>query len=131
MKKQRIVYAAIFALLLLVEIGIALFVHDRFIRPYFGDVLVTVLLCCLCRVVIPKGMPLLPVYVFLFAVFVELTQYFDLVGLLGWEDNTLMATIMGRSFSLWDIVCYGAGCFVFWIVEKVCISCESRGSLLQ
>lgn len=131
MKKQRIVYAAIFALLLLVEIGIALFVHDRFIRPYFGDVLVTVLLCCLCRVVIPKGMPLLPVYVFLFAVFVELTQYFDLVGLLGWEDNTLMATIMGRSFSLWDIVCYGAGCFVFWIVEKVCISCGSCGSLLQ
>ena len=131
MKKQRIVYAAIFALLLLVEIGIALFVHDRFIRPYFGDVLVTVLLCCLCRVVIPKGMPLLPVYVFLFAVFVELTQYVDLVGLLGWEDNTLMATIMGRSFSLWDIVCYGAGCFVFWIVEKVCISCGSRGSLLQ
>ena len=131
MKKQRIVYAAIFALLLLVEIGIALFVHDRFIRPYFGDVLVTVLLCCLCRVVIPKGMPLLPVYVFLFAVFVELTQYVDLVGLLGWEDNTLMATIMGRSFSFWDIVCYGAGCFVFWIVEKVCISCGSRGSLLQ
>jgi hypothetical protein len=122
MKKQRIVYAAIFALLLLVEIGIALFVHDRFIRPYFGDVLVTVLLCCLCRVVIPKGMPLLPVYVFLFAVFVELTQYFDLVGLLGWEDNTLMATIMGRSFSLWDIVCYGAGCLAFWLGEKICMA---------
>lgn len=122
MKKQRIVYAAIFALLLLVEIGIALFVHDRFIRPYFGDVLVTVLLCCLCRVVIPKGMPLLPVYVFLFAVFVELTQYFDLVGLLGWEDNTLMATIMGRSFSLWDIVCYGAGCLAFWLGEKSCMA---------
>lgn len=122
MKKQRIVYAAIFALLLLVEIGIALFVHDRFIRPYFGDVLVTVLLCCLCRVVIPKGMPLLPVYVFLFAVFVELTQYVDLVGLLGWEDNTLMATIMGRSFSLWDIVCYGAGCLAFWLGEKSCMA---------
>ena len=122
MKKQRIVYAAIFALLLLVEIGIALFVHDRFIRPYFGDVLVTVLLCCLCRVVIPKGMPLLPVYVFLFAVFVELTQYFDLVGLLGWEDNTLMATIMGRSFSLWDIVSYGAGCLAFWLGEKSCMA---------
>ena len=122
MKKQRIVYAAIFALLLLVEIGIALFVHDRFIRPYFGDVLVTVLLCCLCRVVIPKGMPLLPVYVFLFTVFVELTQYFDLVGLLGWEDNTLMATIMGRSFSLWDIVCYGAGCLAFWLGEKICMA---------
>ena len=112
----------IFLGLLLVEICIGLFVHDDFIRPYVGDVLVTVLLCCLCRVVIPKGMPLLPVYVFLFAVFVELTQYFDLVGLLGWEDNTLMATIMGRSFSLWDIVCYGAGCLAFWLGEKICMA---------
>ena len=35
--------------LLGVEICIALFVHDNFIRPYLGDVLVTELLCCLCR----------------------------------------------------------------------------------
>ena len=45
MKKQRITYAAIFAVLLLIEIGIGLFVHDDFLRPYVGDVLVTVLLC--------------------------------------------------------------------------------------
>ena len=131
MKRQRIVYAVIFTLLLLAEIGIALFVRDGFVRPYLGDVLVTVLLCCLCRVVIPKGMPALPIYVFVFAAFVEVTQYFDLVKLLGWENNILISTIMGRSFSFLDLICYGAGCLGFWAVEKVCISCGSRGSLLQ
>ena len=125
MKKRRIVYAAAFVSLLLVEIGIALFVHDGFIRPYFGDVLVTMLLCCLCRAVFPKGIKLLPVYVFLFAVLVEATQYVDLVKLLGWEDNALISTIMGRSFSHLDIVCYGAGCLGFWIAERLCIPCRA------
>ena len=122
MKRKRIIYAAIFALLLLVEIGIALFVHDNFIRPYIGDVLVTVLLCCLCRVVIPKGVPALPIYVFIFATFVELAQYIDIVKLLGWQNNALISTIVGRSFSFLDIICYGAGCLGFWIAEKICIS---------
>lgn len=117
LKKTRIIYAAIFGILLLAEIVIALFVHDRFIRPYIGDVLVTILLCCLCRVVIPKGVRLLPVYVFLFAVAVEIAQYFDFVKLLGLENSVFLSTIIGRSFSVWDIVCYAAGCLVFFGVE--------------
>lgn len=73
-KKLRTTYAVIFGVLLLTEIIIALFVHDNFVRPYIGDVLVTVLLCCLCRIVIPKGVPLLPLYVFIFAALVETAQ---------------------------------------------------------
>lgn len=42
--KKRLWYLTAFVILLMVEICIALFVHDRFIRPYVGDVLVTVLL---------------------------------------------------------------------------------------
>lgn len=117
LKKARIIYAAVFGILLLAEIAIALFVHDRFIRPYIGDVLVTILLCCLCRVLIPKGVRLLPVYVFLFAVAVEIAQYFDIVKLLGLENSVFLSTIIGRSFSVWDIVCYAAGCLVFFGVE--------------
>ena len=48
-KKLRIIYAALFFAVLLTEIFIALFVKDNFVRPYVGDVLVTILLCCLCR----------------------------------------------------------------------------------
>jgi hypothetical protein len=118
MRKRRILYAIIFITLLCVELVIALFVHDAFVRPYIGDVLVTVLLCCLCRIAVPKGVPALPAYVFLFAALVEAAQYIDVVKLLGWEDNAILSTLIGRTFSWADILCYGVGCVAFWAAEK-------------
>ena len=118
MRKRRILYAIIFITLLCVELCIALFVHDDFVRPYIGDVLVTVLLCCLCRIAVPKGVPALPAYVFLFAALVEAAQYIDVVKLLGWEDNAILSTLIGRTFSWADILCYGVGCVAFWAAEK-------------
>ena len=118
--KKRLPYILAFIVLLLAEIYIGLFVRDRFIRPYFGDVLVTALLCCLVRGVYPKGLRLLPVYVFAFSVVVEITQYFDLVELLGWENNAFISTLMGRSFAWADILCYAVGCAAFWAVEALC-----------
>lgn len=111
-----------FCALLLAEIGIGLYVHDAFVRPYVGDVLVTILLCSLCRTVIPKGVKALPLYVFAFATFVEVTQYFGLVTLLGWENNQLLASIIGTTFSFLDLVCYGVGCLTFWLAEKATLS---------
>ena len=103
-------YAAMSFFLLAVEICIALFVHDNFIRPYFGDVLVTVLLCCLCRAIFPHFSPALSV--FLLAVAVEWTQWLGLVEMLGLQ-GTIFAIILGTSFSWIDILCYGAGCLLF------------------
>ena len=121
-KKLRIIYANAFGVLLFAEIMIALFAHDDFIRPYIGDVLITILICCLCRIVFPKGVLSLPVYVFVFAVFVELMQYFQIVKLLGLENSTFFSTIIGTTFSTVDLICYGVGCFVFWAAEKIAYS---------
>ena len=118
MKKRRVMYALMFITLFCVEVCIALFVHDDFVRPYIGDVLVTVLLYCLCRIAVPKGVPALPAYVFLFAALVEAAQYIDVVKLLGWEDNAILSTLIGRTFSWADILCYGVGCVAFWAAEK-------------
>ena len=118
LKKSRTTYAVAFGVLLLIEIIIALFVHDAFVRPYIGDVLVTVLLCCLCRIIIPKGVSALPIYVFVFAVLVELAQYVNVVKLLGLENNAFFSTIIGTTFSFVDILCYAAGCLAFWVAEK-------------
>ena len=103
--------------------------HDNFVRPYIGDVLVTILLCCLCRTAVPKGITLLPIYVFIFATLVEVAQYFDIVKILGVEGNPLLSTIIGTSFSFIDILCYGVGCLIFWIAEifvlrKVTVLCS-------
>lgn len=120
MKKSvhpRIIYAAVFLTLLITEVIIALFVRDAFLRPYGGDILVTVLLCTLVRSLFPKGIKLLPLYVFIFSVLVEFAQYINIVKLLGLSDIAFFRIIVGTSFSWIDIICYGAGCILFFVFE--------------
>lgn len=116
--KQRITYALMFVAILLIEVLIALFVRDKFVRPYVGDVLAAVLICCLCRVFIPNKVTALPIYVFAFTTAVEVAQYFDVVKLLGLENNKLVSTLLGRTFSVADILCYAIGCLGFYLIEK-------------
>jgi hypothetical protein len=112
-------YLAVFGAILAVEVFIGVFVRDRFIRPYVGDMLVTVLLCCLSRVVFPRLNPALPV--FLFAAGVELIQLAGLPELLGLE-GTLAGIILGSTFDMKDILCYALGCAAFacgeWLIKK-------------
>jgi len=116
--RKRLCYLAVFALILLIEVLIALFVNDSFIRPYGGDVLVTVLICALVRVIFPDRIKLLPLYVCIFAFAVEVGQYFDYVKLLGLEGNAFLSVLMGRSFSLADMLCYALGCVAFGLCER-------------
>ncbi len=111
--KLRIIYGVLFLVILIIEIGIALFVRDNFIRPYVGDMFVTVLICCFVRVFIPEKFNIAPLFVFLFSSIVEIGQYFDFVKLLGLDNSLLISTLLGRTFSVADISCYGIGCIIF------------------
>lgn len=119
MKNKRVIYVTIFCGLLAVEVCIALFVHDAFVRPYVGDMLVTLLLCCMCRVALPDKIRLLPVFVFVFAACVEVGQYFDVVALLGLADNRLLSIALGRTFSWLDLICYAAGCMAAFGLDEI------------
>lgn len=119
MRSKRFLYAAIFCVLLAVEVCIALFINDAFIRPYVGDMLVTLLLCCLCRVIVPCQVRLLPLFVFVFSALVEIGQYFDMVALLGLADNRLLSVLLGRIFSWPDLLCYAVGCIAAWGLDIV------------
>ena len=119
MKKPKLIYAFLFFAVFILEVLIALFVNDSFIRPFGGDILVTILLCLFFRAFFPVKTKLLPAYVFLFAVAVEICQYFDIVKLLGFENNVLISTLVGRSYSFVDIICYAVGCIAFFIVEQI------------
>lgn len=121
MKSKRSIYLLAFCGLLATEIVIALFVNDAFVRPYVGDMLVTLLLCCLCRVIIPDKVRLLPVYVFIFAAGVEIGQYFDLVALLGLEDNRILSIALGRTFSWLDLGCYAVGCAAAYFLDRLAV----------
>lgn len=112
--RLRMGYGLAALLLLVIEVLIALFVRNRFIRPYGGDILVTLLICCVIRVILPRGYRL-PVGggVLLFAILVEIGQYFGLVYLLGLGHIKFFRILIGTGFSWWDMLCYAAGCAVF------------------
>lgn len=112
----RRIYACLAALFAAVIVFIALFVRDDFIRPYGGDVLVTVLICCAVRVVFLR-LPLLPLWVFLFAAGVEIGQAFGLVDLLGLGHITFFRIALGTTYSTADLLCYAVGCALFWAAE--------------
>lgn len=100
------------------EVLIALFVRDNFIRPYFGDVLVVLLLYCFA-----KSFLLLPVWplalgVLLFSFMIEFFQYINMLEMLGLEQSTLARTVLGTSFAWKDIFAYTAGFVSILIVEK-------------
>lgn len=118
-RNLRMIYGLLFCVIFIIEVLIALFVRDRFIRPYGGDVLVVVLICCFVRIFFPTGVRLLPLWVFLFALAVEIGQYFDYVSLLGLGDIRFFRVLLGTSFSWVDLICYGVGCVLFFIGERM------------
>lgn len=126
--RLRVIYGVLFIIILIVEILIALFVHDNFIRPHVGDMLVTVLICSFARFFIPEKIKILPILVFLFSTLVEIGQYFDFVKLLGLDDNLFISTLLGRTFSVADLICYAMGCILFAVVD--CIIKKKYRSIL-
>lgn len=111
MKKRRMIFLALFLLLLGVEFLIGLFCHGGFVRSYLGDVIVVVVIYAFIRIFIPKGAPWLTAAVFVFSCLVEASQLIPLVDVLGIK-NGFIRTLMGTSFSWYDIIAYAAGCIV-------------------
>lgn len=100
------------------EVLIALYVRDSFVRPYIGDVLVVVLVYSFVRIFLPTGIPRLPFYVFLFACFVEVMQYLQLVETLE-ITNRAVRIILGSTFDWKDIACYAVGCILIVLFERI------------
>lgn len=125
-RKARLLYLLSFLLLLGVEILIALFVQDDFIRPYIGDMLAVIVLYSLIRIFVPNGVRLLPLYIFVFAAFVELMQLFDFVRIFGMENNRFMRILIGSVFDIKDMICYGVSCVLLGLYEWKVKSIEKR-----
>lgn len=115
--KKRILYAVATLLLLFIEVIIALYVHDDFIRPYVGDVLVVIVIYTFIRIIVPEKCKLLPLYIFILAAGVELLQLANIVEILGVEDNRFLKILIGSVFDIKDIVCYAVGCVILCIYE--------------
>ncbi len=115
--KRRLVFLALFIFIFIVEVLIALYVHDDFVRPYVGDMIVTILVWSFARIVFPQKFRLMSLYVMIFATLIEVGQYFNYVELLGVQNNPVLVTVMGTSFAWADIACYAVGCVVAAVAD--------------
>lgn len=116
-KKLKLTYFLIFITLLMTEVFIALFVHDSFVRPYIGDVLVVGVICAFLRIFIPDRIRLLPILTSAFAAGVELLQLVDYVDAIGLSASRFFSILLGRTFDVKDIVCYAVGGLIFFAAE--------------
>jgi hypothetical protein len=106
-------------ILFFTEVLIAMYVNDRFIRPYLGDVLVVMLVYCLVRTFLRLHTVAAAISVLLFAFTVETFQYLHLIAWLGLENSGLARAVLGTSFSWYDIVCYCIGIAIVIVIEHL------------
>ena len=92
-----------------VEVYIASWTHDAIIRPYGGDYLCVICLYTLIQTFWDLPVRPLALWVFAFACFVEVTQYFHLADRMGFTKPSIIRTLMGYSFTWVDIGCYALG----------------------
>jgi uncharacterized membrane protein len=113
-------------ILLVVEICIAKFVHDKIIRPYIGDFLVVILIYCLVKTFFNTPVFATAIGVLLFSYAVETAQYFNVVGILGLQNSKLAKIIIGSAFEWADLLMYTGGILTAVAAEKYLLQGFSR-----
>lgn len=116
---KRFLFISLFITCLTIEILIAIFIHDNLIRPYIGDILVIITIYFFIKIFYTKKINVMPIYVFLFATFIEILQYINIVSLLSLQNNKVLSTIIGSTFDVKDIICYGIGTIILFGIDKI------------
>lgn len=106
-------------LIFVVEVFIAVFINDRFVRPYVGDFLVVILIYCFLKSILNVPVITLAIFVLLFSFTIEVLQYYNLVDLLGLGDSKLARVVLGTSFQWIDLVAYTLGIAVVISIERI------------
>ena len=107
--------------LFLAEASIATIFKDIiWLRAYFGDVLVVILIYTFMLTFLDiKNKMLLNIGVFLFVCVIEFAQYFHFAEWFGLKDNKIVMIVLGNSFSWIDILCYAMGSFCIFTFHKI------------
>ena len=112
-------YFLLTLLFFIIELLIALFIKDDFIRPYFGDILVVVLIYCFIKTFFRIPVLKAVLLVLAFSFLVEFIQYLNLITVLGLENSTAAKMILGNSFAWGDLVMYVTGGILILLVEQL------------
>lgn len=111
-------YLILALVLFVVEICIALFFHDNFIRPFVGDFLVVILIYCFVRSFFNLPTLKLAIGVLIFSFFIEILQYFKIVNVLGLQQSKIAKIVIGTSFEWTDLVAYTLGIGLVLLLDR-------------
>ena len=116
--KFNLKYFLLTIFIFIVEVLIATVFKDIFwLRAYFGDVLVVVLIYTFNQSFFEFDKTKTIIWVFVFSCVIEVLQYFHFGELLGLGNNKVAMIVLGNSFSWIDILCYAIGAAIIWLIE--------------
>lgn len=115
--QKRYFFCAI--LIFFIELFIAIFIHDKIIRPYIGDLLVVILLYCIAHSFLYVKAYIIAIAVLIFSFFVEFLQFIHIVEIIGLQKSRIALIIIGNNFSWFDIAAYTTGIFITLVIETV------------
>jgi hypothetical protein len=110
-------YILLTLLLLIIEITIAVFVHDQYIRPFFGDFLAVIFVYCGLRIFRQNILKTALMSLFI-AYFIEILQYFKFIEITGLIKYKVLAILIGNSFSWLDMLAYTLGFVFILLIEN-------------
>jgi hypothetical protein len=110
-------YILLTLLLLIIEITIAVFVHDQYIRPFFGDFLAVIFVYCGLRIFRQNILKTALISLFI-AYFIEILQYFKFIEITGLIKYKVLAILIGNSFSWLDMLAYTLGFVFILLIEN-------------
>ena len=110
----------IFLVLFIIEVIIALYIKQHFIRHVFGDYLSVIMLYYLIKSFVKIKSVNVVITVLLIAYIVEFLQLTPILDLLSIEENSFIRIILGTTFSIIDLAAYTLGVLtVNFIVKKL------------
>lgn len=111
-------YFIAFTLLLVMEVGIAIYIKLSFIRHTVGDFLVVILIYCCFRSFVKTKPIKIAIITFLISYTIEFLQLFKILQYLNLQHNKWAILILGNSFSIQDLIAYTLGIGLIWHIDS-------------
>lgn len=108
----------IFFGLFITEALIAKYVTQPFIRYWFGDFLIVILIYYFLKSFIATKPLYLAIATLIFSYIIEFIQLTSLLDILDLRHNRIANLILGNTFSVSDLVAYTLGVITVFFIEK-------------
>lgn len=108
----------IFLGLFITEVLIAKYITQTFIRYWFGDFLIVILIYYFLKSFINTKPINLAIATLVFSYVIEFIQLTNLLDVLGLRHNRIANLILGNTFSISDLVAYTLGVITVYFIDK-------------